>query len=105
MFPKGKRVTTTLFKKLFGLQSPITHGDFLYVKYTPHEDVAVSVVIPKKIYKNAVDRNTAKRRIVPLIKESDIKPGIHVFFLKKKIDDVSSQEILKDIQTLISQLY
>jgi RNase P protein component len=84
----GKRVYSTLFS----------------VTYTPESVFKLAVTVPKKIYKNAVDRNRAKRRVFGLIHDlSPIKVGYYELFLKKNIDSLTPEQLKNEVCSILCQ--
>lgn len=65
-----------------------------------------SLVVSKKIYKRAVDRNKLRRQIYEAIRLSEESPDAQhfdfIFIPKKKIIDYNYSEIEKDISKFIS---
>lgn len=83
---EGKRVHFTLFS----------------VMYMSGVVFKMSVSVPKKLYKNAVDRNRAKRRVFGVIHElSPIKMGYYDLFMKQNINNVSYTDLKKEVQRII----
>ena len=84
----SKRVMSTLF----------------FVLYTKGDQNRFSVTVPKKIYKNAVDRNTAKRKVSAIIsKLSPAVTGDYSINVRFKINDLPHLQIEKEIITLLCQ--
>ena len=64
----------------------------------------IKIVVPKRIYKKAVDRNKARRRIRAVLIENDFfgqKKDILVN-LKSSIDKLSYMELTKWVKSLFS---
>ncbi len=83
---QGKRVFSTLFS----------------VTYLPEKTSKYAVTCPKKVYKNAVDRNRAKRRVFSVI--SKITPqnkGFYEFFVKNDINSLKIDEIRSEIVRIL----
>jgi len=63
-----------------------------------------SLSVPKKLYKKAVDRNRAKRRIFAIIKEINNKKNGHFsLFLKVNIDNLPYLGLKKEIEGILCQ--
>jgi ribonuclease P protein component len=85
---EGKRVHSTLFS----------------VTYLPYLGLKVGVTVPKKLYKNAVDRNRSKRRVFGAIESlSSIKSGQYELFLKQNIDNITPEQLKSDISGFLCQ--
>ncbi len=83
---KGKRVFSTLFS----------------VTFLPEKTNKFSVTCPKKVYKNAVDRNKAKRRVFSAI--SKITPkntGFYDFFVKTDINSKTIDQITLEVEKIL----
>ncbi|HMO78759.1 MAG TPA: ribonuclease P protein component [Candidatus Paceibacterota bacterium] len=62
-----------------------------------------AILIPKKIYKKAVDRHKIKRKIISIIKEfEDISKCDYVLTLKKDINSLDKTEIQKDLVKIVN---
>lgn len=84
----GKRVNNALFSVLY--------------KASPVSKFSVSV--SKKIYKNATDRNTAKRKVLAIIK--DISPIITVsaeysISIRTQINNLTHVVLVKEIKNIL----
>lgn len=66
MPPKRDRLTTTLFKHFFKTGKRF-HGRYCTLVYTPHDTRKISVVVGKKVYKRAVDRNRLRRQLYSIV--------------------------------------
>lgn len=85
---KGKRVNTTLFSVL----------------YKPEAQSKFSANISKKVYKNAVDRNTAKRKVLSLVRDiSPTSTGLYSINIRSAINKLPTIEIKKDLEKLLCQ--
>lgn len=106
MFPKGKRVKSEDYDAVLSSGKNI-NSDFLYIKYVLGGDsVKVSTVVPKKVLNKAVKRIKNKRKInsalSPLLE--NLSFGKYVVFTKKGIDDLTHEEVSKELKKIISQL-
>lgn len=112
MLPSSKKVSNSLFKTLIS-KGRSFNEDLISVRvYVSNstESAKFSVVVPKKIEKNAVGRNLMKRRLYSRLRivARESKPGSLVaIFVRKKILasdlDAVSQKI-RQILTKISVL-
>ncbi|SRR6056297_506204 len=62
MLAKSKRLTVAAFNRFFK-QGRRYHGTFLTLVYTPHDSFYGAVVVGKKVYRRAVDRNRLRRQL------------------------------------------
>lgn len=83
MLPKSKRLTTEEFKKVIE-KGQSFHSPFLIARLanSPKQS-RFSVSVPKKVCKNAVDRNKIRRRIYSIISGIDTKLGSNVVMIVK----------------------
>lgn len=103
MFKKSQRVSSWLFK-------PIMRGTTQFSSYfrikskIDVDDFRVSVVVPKKIIKKRVARNTAKRKVLHYVKSliSQDQPRHIVIWLTADIQ--KSQNWQQEITQLINKL-
>lgn len=63
----------------------------------------VRVVVSKKVVPLAVSRNLVRRRVGAFFKETDPKSIQAIFFAKKGIDKISSEELRKEVNYLIKK--
>ena len=108
MIPKRQRVTKKIFpaakniKKLF-------HSKHFILKAVSDPSVKeskFSVVVSKKILKQATKRNLIKRRVYSVVREykkiKDISSGIYVFFCKKDVGLLTYKEITQEVLGLLN---
>lgn len=62
MLKKQHRLTVAEFDQYFKAGRRF-HGEYLQLIYTATESFHGAVVVGKKVYKNAVDRNRLRRRL------------------------------------------
>jgi ribonuclease P protein component len=96
MLPSSKRLTTPLVKEVMDV-GKIFHSTLFVFKGTKKSgNSRFSVVVSKKVAKNAVDRNKIRRRLYSAIHSvyTRIQPGFHgIFMVKPVIVKVSMKEI------------
>lgn len=107
MLPKKRRVSTALFQEI------IEHGTTYHVDHlslriqkTALELSRFSVVVPKKVHKQAVDRNKAKRRLSPFLSGfiDQIPPGFKgIFFIKKGFSVLDSSKTRDEVKTVLEK--
>ncbi len=94
MLKKKERLTKKEFDRFFSIGKRI-HSPALTLLYTPDETFHGAVVVGKKIYKKAVDRNRLRRRLYNAlykeIKEAGIT-GVFIILVKSGTIGLDSQE-------------
>lgn len=111
MLPKKQRITKRLFSESFS-HSKTQSNDNFTLKYKDILDfpTKTSIVVSKKVAKNAVDRNSLKRKIYDItgkILKNSKKPYVLMVFPKKTTTilpilslEESLIELLKKAKTL-----
>jgi len=85
MFTKKERLTSKDFSRFFSSGKRF-HSTFFTVVYTPYPTTHVSVVVPKKVARRAVQRNSLRRQVYDILRrylKSDNKTGIFIVLMKK----------------------
>jgi ribonuclease P protein component len=99
MLKKSNRLSHSLFTKNFAIGKRI-HNAYSTVIYTPSEGFSCAVVVSKKIYKRAHERNLVRRRFYEVIREK-IKErkviGIYIFLVKPTIKNLTKKEFKNQI--------
>ena len=95
MLKKANRLNHVSFAKNFSTGKRI-HNAYTTVIYTPTQDFASAVVVSKKIYKKAHERNLIKRRFYAIIRKiiddnRNIK-GEYIFITKPTIKNLTKGE-------------
>jgi ribonuclease P protein component len=84
-----------------------TYSPFFSIKYVPAATLKFSPVAPKKIFKTAVSRNRARRRVYAAVREILFSKKIDrfsiVLFLKRDISDIDNQHLISAIRDLFVQ--
>lgn len=102
MFPKKKRVTKDVFQTIMD-KGNIVSGSFFVFRYLRQDYPQYAFVVPKKLAKTAVKRNSLRRKGYNLLRLCDLKKDIGVFFYKKEGILASSMEISKDIEYILKK--
>lgn len=82
------------------------HSDVATVVYSPSPALHGSVVISKKVFKRAVDRNLARRRVYATLKavtRHDNHTGVYIVILKPTYKQLTKVQSLVEIKTLIER--
>jgi ribonuclease P protein component len=105
MFKKIHRVSSWLFKPT--MKSKTHFSSYFRIKYLKTStDFKISIVVPKKIIKKRVARNTLKRKILHYIKQSIVtdKNFYCVFWMSKDISTIEKKIWQNDIDQIIHKL-
>jgi len=102
MLPKKKRVTKNTFQTIMEKGS-IVSGSFFLLRYLKQTSPSYVFVVPKKIVKTAVKRNSLRRIGYNILSSYDLKSDIGIFFYKKEALKASSVEIKEDIGFLLKK--
>jgi ribonuclease P protein component len=102
MLPKKKRVTKDTFQVIMTKGSP-SYGSFFVFRYIKQEKPLYAFVVPKKIVKSAVKRNSLRRRGYNILKGYPLLSNIGIFFYKKEALSASLDDIKKDIDSILKK--
>lgn len=84
MFKKAERLTKTEFDNFFKIGKRF-HSPHLTIVYAQHPSLHASVVVGKKVSKQAVRRNTLRRRIYASLRsvlKANDKQGVFIVIVK-----------------------
>lgn len=105
MFKKAERLSRTIFTKYFKIGRRYQTDNFTLV-YSPSPLRAVAVVVGKKVFKGAVDRNTLRRRVYAAVRtELDAKgitTGIYIIISKPTAKNLVQSAVLPEVATLLA---
>ncbi len=106
MFPKSQRVHTQDFKKIIlDKRTKKRFSDHFRVLCSMEENFSCSVVVSKKVAKDAVSRNKIKRRVRSLLRVFfNQKPplrGNFLVFVQKNILKEENHLLLKEIERIL----
>lgn len=102
MLPKKKRVTKNTFQTIMGKGSIIS-GSFFVLHCLKQDFPEYAFVVPKKIAKTVVKRNSLRRKGYNILRLYDLKSFAGIFFYKKEALNASLTEIEKDIDFLLKK--
>lgn len=105
MLPKRARLTVAAFNQFFKRGRRL-HGTYLTVVYTPHQAFAGSVVVGKKVYKRAVDRNRLRRQLYPVLQalRKDIHTtGVYQCLVKPSAATVAVPVVQAELRQLLAE--
>lgn len=101
MIKKNSKLKSLDFKDFNQKNLKTINSQYFRSFYVQKDSLRLAVIISKKVYKKAVDRNKAKRRVYSAIRDIDIKkPGFYKVVITQKINLVNFVEIKKDLQKI-----
>jgi ribonuclease P protein component len=100
MLLSKKRLNLDLFKVVF--VGKTTRGEFFNLKSLTNGHGRFSVVVPKKLLKNATKRNRVRRRVYSVIEEVATE-GLGIFIVKKDITTTEWSVIKNEIVFLLKK--
>lgn len=105
MLAKSQRLSRVQFSTYFKSGKRL-HSDFITIVYSPHLTLHGSVVISKKVFKRAVDRNLARRRVYALLRhitKQHNHTGVYIVLLKPSYKQLTKAQSLVEIKNLIER--
>jgi len=95
MLKKSQRLDRRLFTQYFN-QGKRNHSTYTTIISVPYKDFLVAIVVGKKVFKQAHERNNIKRQVSSVIEEikksKDVK-GVYIVILKPAIAKLTKREI------------
>jgi ribonuclease P protein component len=107
MLPKRHRLTTAAFNRFFK-RGRRFHGTYLTLVYTPDDTFAGAVVVGKKVYRRAVDRNRLRRQLYPTLaafKDTQAATGIFQCLVKPAAASVPVAAVRAELAALLAQAH
>ncbi len=102
MFKKSERLNRSAFAEYFKIGRRF-HGDDFTLVYSPAPVRAVAVVVGKKVFKGAVDRNTLRRRVYGATRILlQGKSGVYVIITKPTAKNLHQSQIVPTITSLLA---
>jgi len=105
MFKKTERLNRIAFSGYFKIGRRYNSDNFTLV-YSPAPLRAVAVVVGKKVFKGAVDRNTLRRRVYSaartVLDTQGLTSGIYIIISKPTAKNYSPTNLLPEIATLLA---
>ena len=81
----------------------IVSGSFFVLHYLKQDNPQYAFVVPKKIVKSAVKRNSLRRKGYNILRLYNIESSLGIFFYKKEALGASLLEIKTDIDSLLKK--
>lgn len=94
MLKKANRLSRTSFSSIFSTGKRI-HNQYSTVIYSPSDNFASVVVVSKKIYRKAHERNSIRRRFYAVIEkvlDGRRLKGSYIFIVKPTIKSLTKAE-------------
>ncbi len=95
MFKKAQRLNSSLFSKFYK-QGKRINNPYTTTIFTPNDQFLCAVVVGKKVYKKAYDRNRLKRRIYEVVRrlKTGETTGVYIVIAKPNIKNLTKRELL-----------
>ncbi|MEM9336749.1 MAG: ribonuclease P protein component [Patescibacteria group bacterium] len=106
MLKKTERLSKQAFDTYYKTGKRI-HTSHLQLIYTPHASFHGAVVVGKKVFKKAVDRNRLRRQLYSRLytwKQSSSRVGVFIVIAKPSIKNLPKKDFTKELQALVGRL-
>ncbi len=105
MFPQKNRLNSQEVVKLITLGKK-NFSSYFRINYLKGHFLQCSVVIPKKIYKQAFTRNKERRRILSVCRNllSLNEEGLYLIFLTKDIKKLDYKSLEKELRDVLKKI-
>lgn len=106
MFKKAQRLTKRQFDEYYKSGRRF-HGQYLQVLFTTHDHFHAAVVVGKKVYKKAHDRNRLRRRLYGFLYQQKLakkRKGVYIVLVKPGAATVPYQEVRSDLADLLDKI-
>ena len=105
MFKKTQRLNRTAFTNYFKIGRRF-HSDNFTLIYSPTPFFAAAVVVGKKVHKQAVDRNTLRRRVYAAVRmymdDTINAKGMYIIISKPTAKNLTRLAIAPEISSLLA---
>lgn len=81
-----------------------THCSLFSIYYNPSDEVKAQVLVPKKIFKRAIDRNRVRRRITAILAPLHTSGSILVKINHKSVLNTNNIDLRNVIEELYNRL-
>lgn len=105
MLAKRHRLTKRQFDTYFKTGTR-THGQYMQIIHAPHERFHGAVVVGKKVYRRAVDRNRLRRRVYGVLygwHKAQPVVGVYIVILKPAAAKVPYQLVAEECRSLLGR--
>ena len=105
MFKKSERLNRIKFTEYFKTGRRFHSENFTLI-FTPTPLRATAVVVGKKVFKNAVDRNTLRRRVYAALRSQLARDattsGVYIIISKPSAKNIPKSAIVIEVGTLLA---
>lgn len=106
MLKKQHRLTKQAFDGFFSAGTRF-HGQFVQVVYTPTHDFHGAVVVGKKVYNKAHDRNRLRRRLYGVLYRQKVaknSKGVYIVLVKPAAKTVPYPQVRDELEMLLNKI-
>jgi len=106
MLAKKNRLTVEQFTTHFK-RGRHHNGQYLSLLYSPNDNFYGAVVVGKKIFKKAVQRNRLRRQLYPVLldhHQQTKQTGVFLCLVKTKAAQATSDEVKDDLRQQLARL-
>lgn len=106
MQSKKGRLNRNDFSRFFA-SGRRAHNKYFQVVYTPYHTLHISVVVPKKVARQAVKRNKLRRKIYHILKQEHkkgMKAGVYIIIVKEAAAGLNSLDLKEMLKLLIGKI-
>ncbi len=106
MLKKKERLTKKEFDRFFSLGKRL-HSPFFTIVYTKSDNFHGAVVVGKKVFKNAVDRNLLRRRLynsLYKLSRADNLKGVYIILSKPQAAKMSFFDLYQEMKTITDSI-
>ncbi len=109
MFPKRKRLSTTLFNRTFrdGKRASGAFFGLIFQHISSREPARYAAVVSKKVAPRATRRNALRRKVYATLRSLDVKtkPGdVFIVQIKKGAEALSPARRREELETLFTRI-
>lgn len=106
MFKKKERLTKKEFDRFFSSGRRF-HSPELTLIYSPATDFHGAVVVGKKVYKKAVDRNRLRRRLYDILyslTKRQGRTGVYMLLTKPAVTSLKPIKLRNSVESLLNKV-
>jgi ribonuclease P protein component len=103
MFKKTERLNRSMFTQYFKIGKRL-HTDYFTLVYSPAPVRMVAVVVGKKVFAGAVDRNTLRRRVYASTCSLVAQTGVYLIIAKPTAKNLSQSQVGAAVSTLLAMV-
>jgi len=106
MFSKKERLSKGKFDRFFRIGKRY-HSDNFTLIYLPFGSIKSAVVVGKKVFKKAVDRNLLRRRVYSVLREvltKQVGTGVYLILTKPTAAALDFASIKAEIEGLVKSI-